>query len=91
MFSAFRLYRDISHAIYPAVAELDQFESDLLGFLAQRRSNPNSVFEGGLCVYGKSIQWVGLLFATFASGYQYASRSKAERDPVSQVYGELRV
>jgi len=49
------------------------------------------VFEGGLCVYGKSIQWVGLLFATFASGYQYASRSKAERDPVSQVYGELRV
>jgi len=38
-------------------------------------------------VYGMSIQWLGLLFAAFASGTQFSTRPKKERDPVSQVYG----
>lgn len=87
---SFRLYRDFAHVVYPAIAELDQFESDLLGFLTRRRSGPNSFEQDGIYnVHGKSIQWLGLLFATFASGAQFSVRPKKERDPIAQVYGDI--
>ena len=38
-------------------------------------------------MYGMSLQWVSLLFAAFASGAQFTTLPKKERDLVSQVYG----
>lgn len=87
--SSFRLYRDFAHVTYPAVVDMNQFESDLLTFLNARRSSPiNGEYnDANDTVYGKTIQWLGLLFAAFASGAQFSTRPKKERDPISQVYG----
>lgn len=55
-----------------------------------RRSGPNDYDDGqNDQMYGMSLQWVGLLFAAFASGAQFTTLPKKERDLVSQVYGKL--
>ena len=74
---------------YPAIVDIHKFETDLLTFLNARRSSPSSGEYNTMTdtVYGMSIQWLGLLFAAFASGTQFSTRPKKERDPVSQVYG----
>jgi glycerol uptake facilitator-like aquaporin len=67
---------------------MNRFETELLTFLNARRSNSTSSEYDNMTdtVYGMSIQWLGLLFAAFASGAQFSTRPKKERDPVSQVY-----
>lgn len=74
---------------YPAIVDINKFESDLLMFLNARRASPSHSEYNSMTdtVYGMSIQWLGLLFAAFASGAQFSTRPKKERDPVSQVYG----
>ena len=86
---SFTLYRDFAHVTYPAIVDINKFETDLLTFLNARRSSPGSGEYNTMTdtVYGMSIQWLGLLFAAFASGTQFSTRPKKERDPVSQVYG----
>ncbi|KAJ9648845.1 hypothetical protein H2199_000758 [Coniosporium tulheliwenetii] len=68
--SFFRHYREIAHVVYPAVADVETFESELLLFLLNRASSQpgdgNDVTEQS--IYGKSLHWTGMLFAALASG-----------------------
>lgn len=87
----FRHYRDTAHVLYPAVADIRQFESDLTHFLVSRAANAangNGESHTEQDVYGKSLHWVGLLFATLASGCQCSGIPRKERQLTSQVYGE---
>lgn len=86
----FRQYRDTAHVIFPGVVDALQFESDLLDFLRNRGNNDLIIQAGGLAdqsVYGKNLHWLGLLFATFASGLQCSDLPRKERQMKSQVYG----
>jgi hypothetical protein len=87
----FRHYRDTAHVLYPAVVDIRQFESDLTHFLVSRAANAangNGEPHAEQDVYGKSLHWVGLLFATLASGCQCSGIPRKERQLTSQVYGE---
>ncbi|KAK3054495.1 hypothetical protein LTS18_012005, partial [Coniosporium uncinatum] len=88
--SYFGLYKDHPYVVYPAVADIAQFESDLLLFLINRASlQPNDNGNNGVSeqmVYGKSITWLGLLFACIASGCQSSNMPRKERDLTSQVF-----
>ena len=41
-------------------------------------------------IYGKSVSWVGSLFAVLASGAQYSDKSFQERQAKSQLYGKAK-
>ena len=76
--------------LYPAIANIEDFESDLLAFLANRRTN-DQMGETQISndsMDGMSMRWIGLLFAVFASGCQFSNMPKRERELLSQVYGE---
>ena len=87
--SFFRHYREIAHVVYPALVDVDTFESELLLFLLNRASfqpgNGNDVTDQS--IYGKSLHWTGMLFAALASGCQCSSLPRKERELTSQVYG----
>lgn len=89
--SFFRCYRETAHIVYPAVADIEQFESDLLLFLinrasAQSNSDGSNTGVTEEIIYGKSLHWIGLLFAILASGCQCSSLPRKERELTSQVY-----
>lgn len=87
--SLFRYYRETAHIIYPALIEIDNFESDLLNFLINRANSQSDTNSGGITeqsIYGKSLHWIGLFFAALASGCQCSSMARKERDLTSQVY-----
>ena len=84
----FRNYRDGAYVTFPAIVEIDKFESALLKFLANRRASPSIVDEDEEKMHGMSVQWIGLLFASFASGAQFSSLPKRDRELLSQVYCE---
>ncbi|KAF2835129.1 hypothetical protein M501DRAFT_942576 [Patellaria atrata CBS 101060] len=90
LMSFFRHFRDTQHVTYPAIADIEKFEGDLVGFLINRGNAQATGRESeGLTeqtIYGKSIQWIGLLFATLASGCQCSTVSRKERELTSQVY-----
>ncbi|OCK78467.1 hypothetical protein K432DRAFT_301936 [Lepidopterella palustris CBS 459.81] len=88
--SFFRCYRETAHIVYPAVADIEQFESDLLLFLinrasAQSSTEPNNGVTEEV-IYGKNLHWIGLLFAILASGCQCSALPRKERELTSQVY-----
>ncbi|KAF2120319.1 hypothetical protein BDV96DRAFT_567048 [Lophiotrema nucula] len=85
----FRYYRDTAHVIFPAIIDIDHFESDLTSFLILRDSDDLGLVadeEGKQEVYGKNLHWLGLLFAALASGCQCSALSRKERQLTSQVY-----
>jgi hypothetical protein len=87
----FKQYRDTAYILFPAVVDIHQFESDLTHFLIRRGDANNSGRQATLTVqdiYGRSLHWVGLMFATLASGYQCSSVPRKERQLTCQVYGE---
>jgi hypothetical protein len=89
----FRQYRDTAHVLYPGVVDICQFESDLTHFLINRANRAGNMIGESLTeqnVYGMNLHWVGLLFATLASGCQYSGIPRKERQLTSQVYGKER-
>lgn len=85
----FKLYRDTPHVIFPGVVDIAEFESDLLDFLRMRSTTALTIGAGPLAaqtVYGKSLSWLGLLFATLGSGIQSSELPRKERQMKSQVY-----
>lgn len=94
--SFFRYYRDLGNIIFPGVADLAVFESDLTLFLMTRaeqsgllpidRDSVPGVTEQS--IYEKNLQWVGLLFAVLASGCQCSGLPRKERELTSQVYSK---
>ena len=86
-----RQYRDTTHILFPGVVDIDQLESDLTRFLIERSSRgvqPHRYPVESSNVYGKTLNWVGLLFACLASGCQCSGLSRKERQLTSQVYGK---
>lgn len=86
-----RQYRDTAHVLFPAIVNIQQFEAEVTRFLITRTSQNTDADKPPLTeqsVYGKSVHWLGLLFACLASGYQCSNSSRRERQLTSQVYGE---
>jgi len=86
----FALYRDNAWVLFPGIVDIIQFESELLGFLRCRTTETLAVQNGPLSkqiVYGKSLHWLGLLFAAFASGIQCSNLPRKDRQVRSQIYG----
>jgi hypothetical protein len=63
----FRCYRDTAHVVYPAIADLEGIESDLLPFLIKRASSQGTDGISEELIYGKSFHWIGLVFAVWLS------------------------
>ena len=87
-YRTFRQYKEGAHVLYPAIANIETFESDLLAFLANRRNNDTDlqvqISHDGMD--GRSVRWIGLLFAVLGSGCQYTNLQKRDRELMSQVY-----
>ncbi|KAK1760174.1 C6 transcription factor [Echria macrotheca] len=84
-----RQYRDTAHVLYPAIVNMQQFEVEVTRFLITRTTqsgDPNRPPLTERDVYGKSVHWLGLLFACLASGYQCSNLPRRERQLTSQVY-----
>lgn len=94
--SFFRYYRDLGNIIFPGVADLALFESELTVFLMTRAEQggivraENDTMPGVTeqSIYDKNLQWVGLLFAVLASGCQCSGLPRKERELTSQVYSK---
>ncbi|KAF2404068.1 hypothetical protein EJ06DRAFT_535462 [Trichodelitschia bisporula] len=85
----FKHYQDTAHVLFPGVVDVAQFESDLMAFLNNRAESPLMLTGDELAkqkVFGMSLNWLGLLFATLASGCQCSGMSRKERQLTSQVY-----
>ncbi|KAF2268405.1 hypothetical protein CC78DRAFT_367226 [Lojkania enalia] len=82
----FRSYRETAHVVYPAVADVDGIEQDLLLFLINRASSQGGTGVTEAQIYGKNFHWIGLLFAILASGCQCSALPRKERELTSQVY-----
>lgn len=91
-----RQYRDTAHVLFPAIVNIQQFEVEVTRFLVTRTTQSPIARDLGdgthapgasnLGVYGKSVHWLGLLFACLASGYQCSNLSRREGQLTSQVY-----
>ncbi|KAF2877862.1 hypothetical protein BDV95DRAFT_4903 [Massariosphaeria phaeospora] len=84
--SFFRSYRETAHVVYPAVADVEAVESDLLLFLINRASSQGGPGVSDQQIFGKDLHWIGLVFAILASGCQCSSLPRKERELTSQVY-----
>ncbi|KAF2711666.1 hypothetical protein K504DRAFT_226630 [Pleomassaria siparia CBS 279.74] len=84
--SFFRCYRETAHVVYPAVADVEGIESDLLLFLINRASSQTGAGITDQQIYSKDFHWVGLVFAILASGCQCSTLPRKERELTSQVY-----
>ncbi|KIV98609.1 uncharacterized protein PV09_09602 [Verruconis gallopava] len=85
----FSSFRDISGVVYPAVANIEKFESELFEFhlaRAEALSHPVPYGIDEQSAYGKKLNWIGLLFATLASGCQCTDVSVKELDLASRVF-----
>jgi hypothetical protein len=83
-----RQYRDTAHVLFPGIINMQQFEAEVTRFLVTRTAQLG-IAERLLPteVYGRSIHWLGLLFACLASGCQCSSNiPRRERQLTSQVY-----
>jgi len=86
-----RQYRDTAHVLFPGIVNMSQFEAELTRFIMTRTAqsaDPNRPPLTEQDVYGKSLHWLGLLFACLASGYQCSNLSRRERQLTSQIYGK---
>lgn len=88
----FQYYQNIAHVLYPAVVDLDEFEVQLMQFLAQRTSDTSSGQQNSLResdVYGKSLNWLALFFAILAAGCQWQDIPSKLRQSAAQIFGKL--
>ena len=90
MWHFFRCYRDMGYVIYAGIASPDRFESQMTEFLMDRSTfmaSDDAVTEQS--IYGKSLNWLALLFAILACGAQCSGMPRKERELTSQVYSKF--
>ncbi len=90
MLNFFRCYRDMGYVIYAGIVSPEELEGEMNEFLITRAAlfgSDEGVTEQQ--IYGKTINWLALLFAVLASGAQCSSMPRKERELTSQVYSEL--
>ncbi|KAK8154786.1 fungal-specific transcription factor domain-containing protein [Phyllosticta citrichinensis] len=86
-----KYHKETAHVVFPAVADIEKLESELLRFLISRGSSRTHE-DGSITgvteqsIFGKDLHWVGLLFAVLASGCQCSALPRKERELTSQVY-----
>jgi len=83
-----RQYRDMAHILFPAIINIQRFETEVTRFLVARTATTEMAALERLLltdqdVYGKSVHWLGLLFACLASGCQSSSLLRRERQLTS--------
>ena len=79
----------MGYVIYAGIASPDRFEGQITEFLMNRTTQINSddaITEQS--IYGKSLNWLALLFAILASGAQCSGMPRKERELTSQVYSK---
>ncbi|KAK5467065.1 hypothetical protein LTS15_000035 [Exophiala xenobiotica] len=89
-FQHLRHYRDNAHVLYPAVVNIDRFETEMSRFLvtrSSRRSQVDAYVDQSSDIYGQTVHWLSLFFACLASGCQCSSLPRKERQLTAQVYG----
>ncbi|KAK5191036.1 hypothetical protein LTR92_009248 [Exophiala xenobiotica] len=89
-FQHLRHYRDNAHVLYPAVVNIDRFETEMPRFLvtrSSRRSQVDAYVDQSSEIYGQTVHWLSLFFACLASGCQCSSLPRKERQLTAQVYG----
>ncbi|KAK5231670.1 hypothetical protein LTR72_000854 [Exophiala xenobiotica] len=89
-FQHLRHYRDNAHVLYPAVVNIDRFETEMSRFLvtrSSRRSQVDAYVDQSSEIYGQTVHWLSLFFACLASGCQCSSLPRKERQLTAQVYG----
>ncbi len=87
MLNLFRYYKEMAYVIYAGVVSPEQLEADMTSFLINRSAQYGT--EEGVSeaqIYGKSYNWLALLFAVLASGAQCSGMPRKERELTSQVY-----
>jgi hypothetical protein len=92
MWHFFRCYRDMGYVIYAGIASPDRFEGQITEFLMNRSTfdtADDAVTEQQ--IYGKSLNWLALLFAILASGAQCSGMPRKERELTSQVYSKYAI
>jgi hypothetical protein len=85
----YETYRDVSHIIYPGVADIERFGLEVTQFVADRdkRATKDEGIDETI-IYGKSFHWLALLFAVMAAGAQSVENmGRRERQLTSSVYG----
>ncbi|KAK7887782.1 hypothetical protein LTR67_009685 [Exophiala xenobiotica] len=88
-FQHLRHYRDNAHVLYPAVVNIDRFETEMSRFLvtrSSRRSQVDAYVAQSSDIYGQTVHWLSLFFACLASGCQCSSLPRKERQLTAQVY-----
>ncbi|KAK5512213.1 hypothetical protein LTR21_006633 [Exophiala xenobiotica] len=88
-FQHLRHYRDNAHVLYPAVVNIDRFETEMSRFLvtrSSRRSQVDAYVDQSSEIYGQTVHWLSLFFACLASGCQCSSLPRKERQLTAQVY-----
>ncbi|GME40218.1 hypothetical protein GTA08_BOTSDO10819 [Neofusicoccum parvum] len=86
-----KYHKETAHTVFPAIADIDKLESELLRFLIARGGSTTDE-DGSISgvteqtIFGKDLHWVGLLFAVLASGCQCSAMPRKERELTSQVY-----
>lgn len=86
-----KYHKETAHTVFPAIADIEKLESELLRFLIARggsQTNDDGSISGVTeqTIFGKDLHWVGLLFAVLASGCQCSALPRKERELTSQVY-----
>jgi len=90
-----RQYRDTAYVLFPGIINMQAFEAEVGRFLVSRTAALSKDPEGRMAqltdqnVYGRSVHWLGLLFACLASGCQCSAMPRRERQLTSQVYSEF--
>jgi hypothetical protein len=80
-------YKQIAQAIFPAIANMEKFESDLLQFRYRRSQESIEVDVTEQTIHGKKVAWVGLLFAVLASGCHFSEHlDRSKRELTSKIY-----
>lgn len=86
MLQLFRCYRDLGFVIYPGITDPEQFERELMNFLACRTDGNSDDGVNETHIYGRVYCWVAKLFAVLGSGAQCSAMPRKERELTSQVY-----
>jgi hypothetical protein len=83
----FSAYVVIAQAVFPGVADVKEFEEQLMRFHLRRAQEPLDQAVTEQTIYGMPLTWIALLFAVLASGCHFSDNlDRASRELTSKVF-----
>lgn len=83
----FSAFVGIAQAVFPGVADIKEFEEELMTFHLRRAQEPLDQAITEQTIYGKPLPWIALLFAVLASGCHFSNHlDRASRELTSKVF-----